>query len=123
MIAPTPIALDFRLQNKVHHLRKGLERIGPITAIACFFPIVLPFLVPCAPWYALQRRKVLNHHAIRAWLAANPHVDYHWLASQPTIEGGIARIKVSKYRALAPLIPMAVLPPMLLLIHYLDNLN
>lgn len=58
------------------------------------------------PLYALQRRSILRIPEVDQWISDNSNLNMKELAKYPTVEGGIARIKIS---GLYPWIPV-VLP-------------
>jgi hypothetical protein len=61
-------------------------------------------MIAFGPIYALQRHSILKRPQIREWLDENPSVNLRELADYPTVEGGIARIKISGLRPWIPVI-------------------
>jgi hypothetical protein len=100
----TTIELDPKTEKKIKNLKKSLEQIVIFTLIGCIIPLLWPFMIAFGPVYALQRRSILKIPRVREWLSENPSVNLKDLAAYPTVEGGIARIKISGFRPWIPVV-------------------
>ena len=105
---PTPIAVDSKTEKKIKNLKKSMEQIVIFTLIGCIIPFLWPFMIAFGPVYAFQRRTLLKNPTIGAWLEENSAVDLGKLAEYPTVEGGVARIKISSFRPWIPVILPAI---------------
>ncbi len=100
----TTLELDPKTEKKIRNLKKSLEQIVIFTLIGCIIPLLWPFMIAFGPVYALQRRSILKMPRVREWLSENPSVNLKDLAAYPTVEGGIARIKISGFRPWIPVV-------------------
>ena len=106
LIPTTEIQTDEKTIKKIASLRKSLEQIVIFTLIGCIIPLLWPFMFAFGPIYALQRRSILRIPEVDRWISENSSINMKELAKYPTVEGGIARIKIS---GMYPWIPV-VLP-------------
>ena len=104
----TTIELDEKTEKKIKSLKKSLEQIVIFTLIGCILPLLWPFMIAFGPIYALQRHNILKRPKVREWLDENSSVNLQELAGYPTVEGGIARIKISGFRPWIPVILPAI---------------
>ena len=106
LIPTTEIQTDEKTIKKITSLRKSLEQIVIFTLIGCIIPLLWPFMFAFGPLYALQRRSILRIPEVDQWISENASINMKELAKYPTVEGGIARIKIS---GMYPWIPV-ILP-------------
>jgi hypothetical protein len=101
----TSITLDLKTQEDIQKLRKAFENIIFVSLIGFVLPIVFPCMIALGLIYAMRRRKILSNQTVTEWLSDNAQADLNRVAKQATVEGGIARIKISTWR---PWIPMFI---------------
>ena len=115
----TAIELDPKTAKKIKSLRKSLEQIVIFTLIGCIIPLLWPFMIAFGPVYALRRGSILKVPKVREWLSENSSVNLKDLAAYPTVEGGIARIKISGFRPWIPVVlPVSACAVMLVLSQF-----
>ena len=114
------IELDPKTEKKIKSLKKSLEQIVIFTLVGCIIPLLWPFMIAFGPVYALQRRNILRMPRVQEWLSENSSVDLKNLAAYPTVEGGIARIKISGFRPwIAVILPVIACVVMIVLSRFL----
>lgn len=114
LIPNTEIQTDEKTIKRIASLRKSLEQIVLFTLIGCIIPLLWPFLFAFGPIYALQRKSILRIPEVDRWIAENSSINMKELAKYPTVEGGIARIKISGMHPWIPVIlPIIALIAML----------
>jgi hypothetical protein len=91
----TEIVTDEKTIKKIMSLRKSMEQIVIFTLVGCIIPILWPFMLAFGPLYALQRRSILRLPEVDQWFAENADINMKEMAKYPTVEGGLARIKIS----------------------------
>ena len=106
LVPNSEIQTDQKTIKRIASLTKSLEQIVIFTLIGCIIPLLWPFLFAFGPLYAFQRRSILRIPEVDQWITENSNINMKELAKYPTVEGGIARIKIS---GMYPWIPV-VLP-------------